>query len=139
MIFAILSMVFSGLSDYFLKRANSTFPAVINFIRTSACLVPVLLIALANSKFQITTQEFIFCTLSGICMASAIYLSVRALAVGEMGIVIPIIRMAFVGTIILDAFYNLKIPSFSTVLGLLFAVAAIIFLCLDFPKRSGSA
>lgn len=128
---ALGGLALNGLSDVFLKRsADQSDPFRTNLLRTLACLIPVVILIIAQ-KSPVTSSGLLFWTLSvssGLLMALAVHFSILALRGQAAGLQLPIIRMAFVVTLVIEIGVESRIPSTEEVLAICLAAVGIFLI-----------
>ena len=126
LICACLAMSIAGLSDVALKASPLREPIRVNWYRTLGCLFPATLLLIFGSRPLLVVDIKKFVTLSaasGISMAIAVHCAVLALSKVELGVAMPLIRMAFLVTFLLEWIVHPELISLNALLGL--ALAAL--------------
>jgi len=130
---AIITMVFMGLVDYFLKIALTAGIHIYPISFFVYLLMTILFGAYCIFKkkpLKIYKSLFIYAIIIGISIFGATFLALLALREGNASVVTPIARMGFLVTV-LGAFFFLKERfTLSKGLGIMFAIASLVLLSI---------
>lgn len=129
----LLSLLFNGFSDFFLKKSSNSSSAPSIFFRTLFCSFPVVgIFIFETSKNPIQVPDVTFFVLisisTAVFMNLAIYFALKALNKQNIANSLPIIRMAFIITFIITVITGESSLNSLNIFSILLMIAAIYLL-----------
>lgn len=130
-VLAVFSMVLIGLADFLRKRAmaSGVEPASFMVIESSfVFLSAVAAVILLSGSLRVTGTTLSYAPICGFLILISMLSMLFALRMGEASVIVPIARLGFTVTFILAVLLTPEALTAQKILGILFAVAAVILL-----------
>ncbi len=130
LILAIFAMLLSSCFQFILKLATKVFSSSPSFLLIMSlffcCMV--IIYNIFSGNFKIPGKTFRYAPINGIFMALGSLFLIIALTKGDVSTITPVVQLSFLITIILSIAFLKESINLIRVIGVIFAVIAIIFL-----------